>query len=157
MRATYGGSGPTRSNTTKYDTIGMPIVSSQSIAAAMCTCCPGTGKGNCTVSVGVGVNLQLSKYGGDDSNFLYSLDSPVVCCNPQHTSCSVCAFVRFTSVSCKSDGFISLLQVESFTPSGGPIFGGTQITVTGQRFPYPSSLNPQGLAQIIFLCYAMPI
>ncbi len=77
LRAKYGGSGPTRSNTTKYDSDGMPIITSQSVAAAMCTCCPGTGKG-CSVSVGVGVNLQLSKYGGDESNFLYSLDSPVV-------------------------------------------------------------------------------
>ncbi len=98
LRATYGGSGPTRSNTTKYDTNGVPIVSSQSISAAMCTCCPGTGKGNCSVSVGVGVNLQLSKYGGDDSNFLYSLDSPVVCCNPVFY---VCAFVSVMNVSCK--------------------------------------------------------
>jgi hypothetical protein len=56
-----------------------------------------------------------------------------------------------------NDGFTSLLQVELFTPSGGPISGGTQMTVTGQRFPYPSSLNPQGFEQIMFLCYAIPI
>ncbi len=80
LRLKYGGTGPTRSNTTKFDPNGIPIVSSQSVAAAMCACCPGTGKGNCSVSVGVGVNLQLSTYGGDESIFLYSLDSPVVCC-----------------------------------------------------------------------------
>ena len=81
LRVKYGGSGPIRSNTTKFNSDGMPIVSSQSVAAAMCTCCPGIGKGNCSISVGVGVNLQLAKYGGDESIFLYSLDSPVVCCS----------------------------------------------------------------------------
>ncbi len=92
LRAKYGGSGPTRSNTTKYDSNGEPIVSSQSVAAAICMCCPGTGRGNCSVSVGVGVNLQLSQYGGDESTFFYSLDSPVVYCTS--SVLFVCAIVR---------------------------------------------------------------
>ncbi len=78
LKASSGDAGITQKNISQYKNNGSPTYSSTLMSTSICSCCPAPGNGNCSVSLGIGVNLQNAAYGGSESVFLYSLDSPQV-------------------------------------------------------------------------------
>ena len=92
LQLKYTQSGPIQTNVTTYNFDGSATVSSSPMSVKICSCCPGTGPGNCSVTLGIGVNLQLATY-GQDSLFLYMLDSPEVL-----GSCIILCIIGFGSI-----------------------------------------------------------